>query len=140
MRSRLPGLAAAVIVVVAACGGEPPAQGDPSGDPGATPPPPTPDTVRVHLGEYFIDMPDTLTPRVRALRVTNDGMHVHDLWVRPERGDSALTAFATPLDPGESRNLPLDLAPGRYYLNCQVANHEGRGMYHTLVVVPEAES
>lgn len=122
-----------LLAAAAGCGGEPPESGD--GSEAASDP--APDTARVFLGEYFIDMPDTLARGVEALEVTNDGMHVHDLWVRPEKGDSALSSFATPLDPGETRVLPLDLEPGRYYLNCQVANHEGRGMYHTVVVAPE---
>lgn len=126
------GLAAAV-----ACGG-PDARYDEAGNDRAseTPEGALSDTVDVVLGEYFIDMPDTLPTGVRALRISNEGMHVHDLWIHLRGSDSILAYLETPLDPGAEGALPLSLEPGRYYANCRVANHEGRGMYHTFVVAP----
>lgn len=130
-------LALAAAVALAACGGD--EGGSEGSDAGAERAArgALADTVPVALGEYFIDMPDTLPTAVRALEVTNHGIEAHDLWIRPREADSVVASTSAPLDPGETRTLPLALEPGRYYLNCELANHEGRGMHRTVVVAAE---
>lgn len=130
-------LALAAAVALAGCGGgEAGSEGSDAGAERAAGPA-LADTVPVALGEYFVDMPDTLSTDVRALEVTNHGIEAHDLWIRPREADSVVASTSAPLDPGETRTLPLALEPGRYYLNCGLANHEGRGMHRTVVVAAE---
>ncbi|MGY2065142.1 hypothetical protein [Blastococcus sp. SYSU DS0619] len=118
-----------VAVVVAGCG---------SGAPPATAGPPSADQ-RIGLTEWEIvtEGRPLLTGDVRLV-VTNAGAAPHDLAVRVDGEERAVTPV---LDSGESHELSFAVAAEeRVELWCTVTGHHAAGMHTVLDVVPgEAE-
>ena len=81
--------------------------------------------------EFALDPAD---PSVAAgevtITATNDGATVHNLEVE---GDG-VEEITDDLDPGQSGELMLDLAPGEYEIYCAIGDHAAQGMEGTLTV------
>ena len=97
------------------------------------------DTVVIELDEDGIVMPDTVAAGRRVLRIVNEGFEEHDLVLRPGGGDSVAWRVERRLNPGERRVVEVSLEPGRYAVICTVSNHESRGMFTDLEVLPAPE-
>jgi plastocyanin len=91
-------------------------------------------TVHVALSEYRLN-PDNV--RVNAgmliIYVRNYGRLTHNL-VISQNGQTA--GSTTPLWPGQSAELALDLAPGTYSMASTILSDEALGAYGTLKVTP----
>ena len=83
------------------------------------------------LSEYRIAMPAGVLAGRTVFRATNAGELTHTL--RVER-DGVAQEFATPLAPGDNRDLVVELVPGTYAVYCPLADHRERGMSRTLTV------
>ena len=81
--------------------------------------------VPVSLTEFAIDMPTTLTAGEVTFAVTNDGEFTHSFEIENENIEEALE---TPLEPGQSAMLTVNLEPGTYEVYCPVGNHAEQGM------------
>ena len=87
--------------------------------------------VQVTLVDYDIRMPATLAPGTVTFNVTNTGSHEHSFEVE---GAGIERALDTPLQPGQTGQLRVDLRRGTYNVYCPVADHEQRGMSRQLIV------
>lgn len=87
--------------------------------------------VEVSLVDYEINMPSTLPAGPTTFRVRNDGNSEHSFEVE---GQGVEEALETPLQPGGTATLEVDLSPGSYEIYCPVADHADRGMRMTLEV------
>lgn len=103
-------------------------------------PPPAP-TVDLTMQDYRFEVPGELPPGRVVLDVANAGEENHDLTVvaLPEdfpatfeehfatgqRRPLGTVVFLSPLEPGETDILALDLAPGRYGLLCTLETPDG---------------
>lgn len=94
------------------------------------------------LREFEVEGPATLYSGASALRITNSGEFPHTLVVARE--DGIVVSATDLLQPGESTQLALDLAPGTYQFTCrivsqtpagEIVDHFERGMSETVVVV-----
>lgn len=83
------------------------------------------DEVPVSLMEFAIDMPTTLPAGPVTFAVTNDGTITHSFEVENESLEEELE---TPLEPGQTGLLTVDLAPGTYEIYCPIGNHADNGM------------
>jgi plastocyanin len=84
------------------------------------------------MTDYRFHPANATVRRGVELTVRNEGQVAHNLTV--ERGGGAhekLIGTDTFLT-GESRDLRVDLSPGRYAIVCTVPGHEQRGMVGTL--------
>jgi plastocyanin len=84
-----------------------------------------PKAVVVKLSEYDVRMPTILTPGSHLFTVTNEGKEAHGLTVE---GNGTSVSAPTPVQPGETQALPVDLAPGTYKVFCPLDGHRDRGM------------
>ena len=83
--------------------------------------------VPVSLTEFVITMPATLTAGEVTFAITNDGATTHSFEI--ENDELGIEEeLETPLGPGETGMLTLDLAPGTYEIYCPIGNHRGQGM------------
>ncbi len=89
------------------------------------------DAVAVSLTEFMIDMPAELPAGPTTFTITNDGTIEHNFEVE---GQGIEEEFAANLQPGETQELRVDLAPGTYEVYCPVGNHKDRGMRLELTV------
>lgn len=112
-------------------------------EPTPTPPPtPTPTPVAVggaidvELYEWAIEMPERLAAGPAVFTITNDGTEPHSFVMANE-----LYVFSldTPLAPGESGTLSINLPPGLYTVYCpqEEGAHAAEGMERTVEVVFE---
>jgi uncharacterized cupredoxin-like copper-binding protein len=83
--------------------------------------------VPVSLMEFMITMPSTLTAGPVTFAVTNDGTITHSFEVESEEAGIE-EELETPLAPGETGMLTVDLAPGTYEIYCPIGNHADQGM------------
>ena len=92
--------------------------------------------VDVALLEWLIDMPAETRAGSVNFVVTNDGAEAHSLVI--ESGGVVIAELPSPLDPGDSTILSVDLSPGEYVVYCPVdeGEHREQGMEATLLVVP----
>jgi uncharacterized cupredoxin-like copper-binding protein len=108
--------------------------------------------VQVTERDFRITAPKTLSAGRVTLRVNNEGPDVHELLVarvgggaplplRPdgltvdeERIQAATLGNLEPSRPGSTRELRIDLTPGRYILFCNMYGHYRGGMRTELVV------
>lgn len=98
-------------------------------NPAASPTPALP-TQEVHLIEYAIHMPDTMSAGRVAFNIENGGKEKHAFEIE---GNGVHTE--TPeLTAGNSAALEVDLKPGTYTIYCPVDGHRGKGMEKKLVV------
>lgn len=132
-----------VTLALAACGRAP--AGEVPGAPGEAPPgaeetpaeeTPAEEGVPVmvslaELTEFAIDMPASLPAGPTTFEVTNDGTIEHNFEIE---GEGIEEVFETNLQPGETRTMEVDLAPGTYKVYCPVEGHEEQGMVTELTV------
>ncbi|HEV2066713.1 MAG TPA: cupredoxin domain-containing protein [Thermomicrobiales bacterium] len=88
-------------------------------------------TVEVTETEFAIDMPTELPAGPTTFVVTNAGTAEHNFEVE---GQGIEEAFEQNLQPGETRELQVNLEPGTYEVYCPVGDHEDRGMRLELTV------
>jgi hypothetical protein len=80
-----------------------------------------PRTIPVRLGEYRIEIPDTVKEGQVVLAVTNAGQQAHAFIVRGHRA-----LVRTPqLQPGQTFNVPMRLVVGDYLMYCSLKNDAG---------------
>ena len=94
------------------------------------------DTIEVALLEYVIGVPRVLPEGRHALRLSNQGLEIHNLRLLETGGDSVLWQTDADMSPGQSRVFEVDFEPGSYTLLCDVAGHDTRGMTVTIEVEP----
>jgi glucose/arabinose dehydrogenase/uncharacterized cupredoxin-like copper-binding protein len=87
--------------------------------------------VDVSLTEFSIEMPDTLPAGPTTFRITNDGTVEHNFEIE---GQGIEEEFDENLQPGETRELQVDLEAGAYEVYCPVGNHRDQGMSLELAV------
>jgi uncharacterized cupredoxin-like copper-binding protein len=87
--------------------------------------------VPVSLVEFAISMPETLPAGSVTFAVTNDGTTTHSFEIENESLEEELE---TPLEPGESAMMTVDLAPGTYEVYCPIGNHADQGMQIEVTV------
>jgi uncharacterized cupredoxin-like copper-binding protein len=87
--------------------------------------------VNVNETEYKLDMPATAPAGPVTFHVTNSGTIPHNFEVTGGGIDQKLPAD---LNPGQSSDLKVTLAPGQYNAFCPVDGHKGLGMMVTLTV------
>jgi uncharacterized cupredoxin-like copper-binding protein len=117
-------------------------------------------TLPVTLAEFTITAPDTVTPGIKTLQITNAGMMQHELLVfrtdlspsaypiDPATGDlnedgAGITKVSDGdnLDPGSTQSRSIDLSqPGTYSFVCNLPGHFRSGMVRTLTVAPTLPS
>lgn len=68
-------------------------------------------TVEVTLSDSKIEMPATLQAGAQNISVSNEGQTALNFSIEGENLDNE---FATPLQPGETRSMLVDLKPGTY--------------------------
>ncbi len=90
--------------------------------------------VEVKLTEFTIEMLGTMPPGKVSFSVTNAGTRDHNFAVE---GESIEKTFDTPLQPGETRHLQVDLPAGTYTVYCSVDDHKERGMQLELRVAQQ---
>jgi plastocyanin len=118
--------------------GEPGAPAEPA--PGGTegqPPSPAPaeeagQTVKVTEKEFSIALAEgnTIQPGKTTFVVQNAGQIQHDLAIKGA-GENAKTPL---IQGGQSRDLKVDLNPGKYLFYCTVPGHEEAGMMVNVTV------
>jgi uncharacterized cupredoxin-like copper-binding protein len=81
--------------------------------------------VAVSLMEFMISMPATLPAGPVTFEVTNDGTITHSFEIESADLEEELE---TPLEPGDTGTLTVDLAPGTYEVYCPIGNHAEQGM------------
>ncbi len=91
--------------------------------------------VQVELTEFEIRMPEELPAGETTFEVTNVGDAEHNFEVE---GQGIEEEFEENLQPGETKTMTLDLAPGTYEVYCPVGDHAERGMRLELTVTDEA--
>lgn len=89
------------------------------------------DEVPVSLMEFAIDLPSTLPAGPVTFAVTNDGTITHSFEIENESLEEELE---TPLDPGQTGLLTVDLAPGTFEIYCPIGNHADNGMRTEVTV------
>ncbi|HEX6099013.1 MAG TPA: hypothetical protein VF432_22050 [Thermoanaerobaculia bacterium] len=87
-------------------------------------------TQEVHLIEYAIHMPDTLSAGRIAFNVENGGKENHAFEIE----GNGVHSKTNELTRGNTASLEVDLKPGTYTIYCPVDGHRGKGMEKTVVV------
>ena len=87
--------------------------------------------INVQLSEHKIDMPKKLKSGKTAFVVKNSGKEKHSFEVEGEGIDQS---FLTPVGPGETKVLHVDLKPGTYQVSCPLKGDDKKGMKLTLTV------
>jgi uncharacterized cupredoxin-like copper-binding protein len=145
-RRRSQGVAAAVALAVAvpsalACSGCGSSRASAAGE----------HAVGVTERDFHVQVPATLSSGTVTLRVHNQGPDQHELIIVPgtiaslplradgltvdeETVEASEPGALTPGEPGSTRDLTVDLRPGRYVFFCNMEGHFMAGM-HTEVVV-----
>ena len=92
-----------------------------------------PALVDVSLTNFAIDMPAELAAGPTRFVIVNNGAAPHNLVVE---GEGTTKRLANNLQPGQSGNLNVDLAPGTYTVFCPVGEgaHRANGMELELTV------
>jgi hypothetical protein len=141
-RRRCPGRAGALVCLALAaggCGGGEDAEGPADETRAAGPLPavtgPAPDTARVMLAEYSIEMLATLEAGYTVFAVTNSGTQPHNFQIE---GPGVEQAFPNVLPPGTTGTYQVDLQPGTYQVYCPVDDHRQQGMVLALRVIGTA--
>jgi uncharacterized cupredoxin-like copper-binding protein len=93
-------------------------------------PKPAARTQEVHLLEYSIHMPDTLSAGPVTFRIENAGKETHGFEI--EGNDAAQSIDQ--IQRGDTKTLDVDLKPGTYTVYCPVDGHKGKGMSKTVTV------
>lgn len=96
--------------------------------------------IYVSAENFYFEMPRELPAGTYTFIITNPTENTeHSFEIASGRGIYFLGEgeewfLASPLDPGESAALTVDLQPGEYEIYCPVTNHEHIGMRLTLTV------
>jgi hypothetical protein len=90
--------------------------------------------IEVKLTEFTVELPKTVPVGKVIFSVTNAGTMEHNFEVE---GQGIEQKFDTNLQPGETRNLHLDLPVGKYTVYCPQNDHRKRGMQLDLVVAEQ---
>jgi uncharacterized cupredoxin-like copper-binding protein len=90
--------------------------------------------VEVRVFEHRIEMLATVPPGATTFMVTNAGTMEHNFEVESQDLEKK---FDSNLKPGETKNLQVDLAPGKYTVYCPVENHKALGMQLELTVAEQ---
>lgn len=98
-------------------------------DPASTPTPASP-TQEVHLIEYMVHMPATLTAGRTGFNVENGGKEDHAFVIE----GNGLREETEVLKRGGTSSVTVDLKPGQYTVYCPVKDHAQKGMKTTLTV------
>ena len=77
------------------------------------------------LVEFAVNGPDRLDTGSSSLSVSNSGEFPHTLVVTDSAGE--VVAATSLVQPGETVELPVDLAPGRYSFTCRIVAQDGEG-------------
>ena len=100
--------------------------------------------LTINLGEWAIG-PEAkvIRPGRVTLVVANRGKQRHGLMIRSLGDDDAIggdddKVKTVRLEPGRTTRITLDLAPGKYAIECFVSHHDERGMYGILDVRHDA--
>lgn len=110
--------------------------------PAATPedeaePEPEPEGVRVSLDEFTIRLSSSIPAGETTFVITNRGSVNHSFVIVGENAEGALDS---PVAPGKTVELTVDLPPGTYLILCPVANHDSLGMTRELVVTGDEDA
>ncbi len=97
---------------------------------------PEPEGVRVTLDEFTIRLSSSIPAGETTFVITNSGSVNHSFVVV---GAEAEAALDSPVAPGETAELTVDLPAGTYQILCPVANHDTLGMTRELVVTDSGE-
>ena len=95
------------------------------------------DTVQVTLTEFEIQMPSQIEAGVTTFEIMNEGSVEHNFEIENEQMEKMLVS---PIAPGATATMTVDLEPGTYEVYCPVADHEDRGMELMLEVTEPAGS
>jgi uncharacterized cupredoxin-like copper-binding protein len=87
--------------------------------------------VPVSESEFVIEMPTTIAAGPVTFAVTNDGTITHSFEVE---GNGIEEELESPLEPGQTGMLTVDLTPGTYEIYCPIADHESLGMRVEVIV------
>jgi hypothetical protein len=93
---------------------------------GGAPPPQS-----VHLIEYAIHMPDTLSAGQVRFSIENGGKENHNFAIE---GPGVATKLSSDLSRGNKGELAVTLQPGTYTVYCPVDGHRGKGMETKITV------
>ena len=89
------------------------------------------ESITISETEFALDPAD---PTVAAGEVTitavNDGATLHNLEVE----GNGIEEITDDLDPGQSDELTIELAPGTYEIYCAIGSHKDQGMEGELTV------
>lgn len=96
------------------------------------------DTLVVELGDFYIEIPDTLPAGELHVVARNRGVEDHNLEII--RDSELLWEFDQVIGPGRTQQAVLDLEPGEYRVVCTVSGHDGRGMTTRVTVVEGPET
>ena len=99
--------------------------------------------LQINLGEWAIG------PEAKAIRpgrvtfvIANRGKQRHGLEIRSLGSDDAISGDdevkTVRLEPGKTTRVTVDLAPGKYMIECFVSHHDERGMRLILDVREDA--
>lgn len=103
----------------------------PGATPGATGTPSRARVVEVEEREYSIMMPRSLPAGPTVFSVQNLGTTIHNFEIR---GNGVDEKFPSPIRPGETKIMIVDLRPGTYVVWCPVDSHAEEGMTLRLTV------
>lgn len=87
-------------------------------------------TLDVELGDFYIDMPTSVTAGSITFNVSNVGAMQHTITIEGQGVNTSAPIVA----PGSNGTLTVDLAPGTYTIWCPVGQHRQAGMETTLTV------
>lgn len=90
--------------------------------------------VDVKLSEFKIDMPNALRAGPILFRVTNAGTVQHGFKIEGQGMNSQIDGN---LNPGETKNLLVNLAAGTYRVYCPVDGHRDQGMLVNLMATSQ---
>lgn len=99
--------------------------------PGAVQKTATPATADIHLIEYAVHLPQTLTAGSQTFQVENGGKETHSLQIE---GNGTSVKLPADLPRGERATLTVDLKPGSYTFYCPIKGHKEKGMTTAVTV------
>ena len=102
----------------------------PEKDEAASAPTPASPTQEVHLIEYMVHMPATLTAGRVGFNVENGGKEDHAFEIE----GNGVHQKTEVLKRGGTTSLTVDLKPGTYTVYCPVKDHAQKGMKTTITV------
>jgi uncharacterized cupredoxin-like copper-binding protein len=94
--------------------------------------------VAVRLTEFQIEMPASLPAGLTTFSVTNAGQMEHNFEIKSVLEEEAPgeQPLLPNLQPGETRLIQVELAPGTYMAECPLSNHSDLGMKLQVTVTP----